>query len=870
MAKNMSAKVAAGVEEGMRGLVGKGSSYCGMLDEPRQLPLAILVTFGVLLLWSAFFNRFLRHGILLILPVQRAGPKPEVEAPAAGLGLKLEGAAKEEEEMKKLVEEKVSMSSWYTTNMVYTVSFMFVSFKIFLGRFDVRTMRASLAGYHHPENAEPAKPFAGRDDLWFDFVADTGDGFNSTYTVARSLAQPYLNVSVPCPHLLKRLRQKVSKLLHKVLPSELQNMAGGMMSQLSPRRKCNSSASLAEMNIAEDAAFSMRKEISGTSLDALGSATLSNEQGLNLPRGELLLHGGDLAYPHPSIDCYESKLIRPYAAALSPPPGANTFEVATKTKHPSAQLAKKYTTPLCWMIPGNHDWFDGLEAFLHTICGRHWFGGWHLPQTNTYWSIELPHNWFVLGFDLGLSDDIDDMQYSYFNTVVSKMPSSANVICITHGPHWYLDAYYKKESCHMYCNILSLLGSKLRILLAGDIHHYSRYSPKVSQDAPELLIAGGGGAFLHPTHINVQVPGYRRTAAYPPSVISRALALRNPFQFRRRNWAFEVFFGTVMVFAVLPALPLCGHAEAAFKAWGDGGNVFQVWLELVWQCYVRIFESTNVALVLQVGLLVSMVMVGEGQWGQGRRMLWGVPLGLTLSLCAVGVACGLELTLMGLGETGHQANRGSQAEPPLILLNLPAPWNDVGVWVFGSALAVADLPTHIYHARAAVCSVGVAEASRFSFASYILLMLPYFWVLAAPLSVTIFGSYLGLASLAGRHMDEAFSSLRIENYKSFLRMHIDTHGGLHVYSIGMDRIARQWKEDPLWRREIDSGPEPSRSPAQCTAPSRWMPVGGSKPMLVDYLHLNARSSGLPGVAGRSQAAPSDRNQYSHSRGATTG
>lgn len=31
-----------------------------------------------------------------------------------------------------------------------------------------------------------------KDQLWFDFMADTGDGGNSSYSVARLLAQPIL------------------------------------------------------------------------------------------------------------------------------------------------------------------------------------------------------------------------------------------------------------------------------------------------------------------------------------------------------------------------------------------------------------------------------------------------------------------------------------------------------------------------------------------------------------------------------------------------------------------------------------------------------------------------------------------------------
>ena len=37
--------------------------------------------------------------------------------------------------------------------------------------------------------------FSEKDDFWFDFMADTGDGGNSSYSVARLLAQPSLQAS---------------------------------------------------------------------------------------------------------------------------------------------------------------------------------------------------------------------------------------------------------------------------------------------------------------------------------------------------------------------------------------------------------------------------------------------------------------------------------------------------------------------------------------------------------------------------------------------------------------------------------------------------------------------------------------------------
>lgn len=36
--------------------------------------------------------------------------------------------------------------------------------------------------------------YSDREDLWFDFMADTGDGGNSSYTIARLLAQPSIRI----------------------------------------------------------------------------------------------------------------------------------------------------------------------------------------------------------------------------------------------------------------------------------------------------------------------------------------------------------------------------------------------------------------------------------------------------------------------------------------------------------------------------------------------------------------------------------------------------------------------------------------------------------------------------------------------------
>lgn len=60
------------------------------------------------------------------------------------------------------------------------------------GRFDMRTMQSATAACTAERLNEPPREgdgytyeqFASRDELWFDFCADTGDGGNATYTGA--------------------------------------------------------------------------------------------------------------------------------------------------------------------------------------------------------------------------------------------------------------------------------------------------------------------------------------------------------------------------------------------------------------------------------------------------------------------------------------------------------------------------------------------------------------------------------------------------------------------------------------------------------------------------------------------------------------
>lgn len=61
----------------------------------------------------------------------------------------------------------------------------------------------------------------------------------------------------------------------------------------------------------------------------------------------------------------------------------------------------------------------------------------------------------------------------------------------------------------------------------------------------------------------------------------------------------------------------------------------------------------------------------------------------------------------------------------------------------------------------------------------------------------IMGMYLLISLNAfGRHSNEAFSSLHIPDWKSFLRLRIHGDGTLSILPVGIRRVPRKWKASP--------------------------------------------------------------------------
>ncbi|KAE9251772.1 hypothetical protein PF004_g2306 [Phytophthora fragariae] len=154
--------------------------------------------------------------------------------------------------------------------------------------------------------------------------------------------------------------------------------------------------------------------------------------------------------------------------------------ISTRKKTPEGcSSLRDYEGPSVFAIPGNHDWFDGLNTFTRYICQRDWLGGWLLPQKTSYFSIKLPHGWWLFGVDLALENDVDTEQFGFFERVVqSQMGPNDAVIVLTHEPRWLLDVYEDRSNLDAKLSYLieNVLKGRCAVRLAGDIHNYTRHS----------------------------------------------------------------------------------------------------------------------------------------------------------------------------------------------------------------------------------------------------------------------------------------------------------------------------------------------------------------------------------------------------------
>ncbi len=525
---------------------------------------------------------------------------------------------------------------------------------------------------------------------WFDFMADTGDGFDSTFTMTSLLAAPELIVTGP------------DGVRHR------------------------------------------------------------------LPRGRLLVLGGDEVYPTASSERYEDRLKGPLRTALH-------------------QEDTAPAPPLLLALPGNHDWYDGLTAFLRVFGQRRRIGGWQTVQGRSYFVLKLPNGWWLAGLDSQLGSEIDDPQLDFFRAQLSQrlQPGDGVILCCA-TPAWirtpydarafdsfnYFERSIVNEVTDPDTGQTRPTGAQIRLWITGDSHHYARYAEQPPAGVPvragvpmpadtpptathepagqqrQLITSGQGGAYLSATHHlpeDVVLPpagsperhhseptGYRLAARYPSQTESRAmvpglmslsgrgLPFRNPGFWRLAAGVHAVLF--LLLVLLLGTVRQQGPLDAV--------------------------RSTSVADTARLGAQLA---------------LWWL---------VVAVVSGLISSV-----------RARRARPPALAVGA------IGLQLLVSMLA---LIATVWVVRV-VTLPGWFPGGR-SLPNFLLLVVTV--AVVAPVAGLI-GSYavaLTLALSRSRLVhDWQFSAQSIDDRKGFVRLRIDPDGTLVIYPIAVDKVARRWR-----------------------------------------------------------------------------
>lgn len=132
-------------------------------------------------------------------------------------------------------------------------------------------------------------------------------------------------------------------------------------------------------------------------------------------------------------------------------------------------------------------------------------------------------------------------------------------------------------------------------------------------------------------------------------------------------------------------------------------------------------------------------------------------------------------------------------------------------------------------ARSNICANGMESMSRWGAILYYASVFLYFWVLSTPAVSFVFGSYLYVCiNWFNLHYDEAFSSLRIADYKAFTRFHIKPNGDLQVFTLAVDKVRNiAWSLDRLVQMGCSNVVlnESVRLTFRSRSNGRWIPNG---------------------------------------------
>ncbi|MCX6197727.1 MAG: metallophosphoesterase [Bacteroidetes bacterium] len=604
--------------------------------------------------------------------------------------------------MKKI--ERAAPVNWYDPTQLADTALRSTLSEIFATYSDKRET------YSHTAIPEPTLVGEGKEEVWVDYAADTGDGFDATYSVAYCLANP-----------------EIISAAHK------------------------------DWKVAD-----------------------------------ALILGGDQVYPTPGVDEYERRF-------------KNVFEAA----FPRNSLVD---APRLFAIPGNHDWYDGLNKFLKIFCQRRKIGGWQTAQERSYFAVTLPHNVWVFGIDIQLEGAIDDLQLQYFEGVMKKIANDAKIILCTAEPNWYqctedvkstqfrtLDYFIRRIIYQEgVTNEQEQKNAKLILVLTGDSHHYAAYKAEVDYttniDKPEtqkkwetlFITAGGGGAFLHPTHnLHDKNEAGENELRYefPEKTKDEGRSFKSKI-----NWNFTY--------------KECYPAKADSKkmTWGNLKFGFQSLLlsALFGFLYAAVFLSVeNYSIVNDAAYnpIVSFSShlakqpLANVTWEVTKEVLAN-PVALVFSLFFVTIF----FVVATLYKRKPNLMIGLGITHLLVQFILMCTFIGLSIHCISHCF-FSDDTNKMLSPGFRVCAFAIIFGIGFLVSGFVM------------------GIYFIIANLGFKvHDNEAFSSLSVQDYKNFLRLKI-TKEELTVYVVRIKKVAKDWREKTSADKTV-SDLVPKKSPLQ--------------------------------------------------------
>lgn len=278
----------------------------------------------------------------------------------------------------------------------------------------------------------------------FDFVADTGDSFNGTYSVACCNARD-MNDVIGCTEKLP----KPSLMVH-----------GGDVSYPWP----------AEHEIVNRYILPLQY-----ALPSVGS---------NHQRGSIA-QARKPAGSTASNMSHQSEYTTDSDGDNDSPASASAFASAS-----APASVESNGEPALFILPGNHEWIDGLQCFHDLFIDKENkmqnLGDWSLPQRSSYFALKLPGDWWIFVVDCidgavnEVAKDIDDFQFEYFASVYNdKVDQDKDSIILTsHIPEYFWNSvlgYSKGPRLHQ---LRKSLGDNFAMMMCGDMHFYRRYGPE--------------------------------------------------------------------------------------------------------------------------------------------------------------------------------------------------------------------------------------------------------------------------------------------------------------------------------------------------------------------------------------------------------